>query len=289
VNLTVLDTNEVTCLETQFRPFVGTLQAAYAEACDDAKISPDHISFEFATDPWNAGGPRAEFVALEDNCRLSVRVTWAGFASLWCFAQAYSRIAKRFLNATREAKASCKTGPIELEVTAEIETARRLFDFALTLRQAEPEKWPTDLPLPDATATSDDDRRGNKRFLGALGWIYRHELAHHVLKHLTIQPPPEKRKNQELEADNQATKWLKGELKADRTRLENSTPDVSEIELEKRALDILIGLAWLAHTETEPHGRSATHPDAPTRIRKVHEQLELACDSTALETFFYFV
>lgn len=118
----------------------------------------------------------------------------------------------------------------------------------------------------------------------------RHELAHHVLKHHEFRSGiPADSKVQELEADDQATAWMKGDHNAEPARPFGVRPSAAEIELERRALVMLIGMTWLAQFELGPHGKSSTHPDVVTRMNAMIVRLALAKDSFALEILSYLV
>jgi len=131
------------------------------------------------------------------------------------------------------------------------------------------------VPGPDALDETGPGAEGNQLFLGALGWIRRHEFAHHILNHHEPRSGmPADSKAQELEADDRATTWMKGGHTA---------------ELERRALVILVGVIRLAHFEVGPHGKNTTHPDAGTKLNAMIQRLALAQDSFATETLSYLV
>jgi hypothetical protein len=152
------------------------------------------------------------------------------------------------------------------------------------------DRWVDWVPGPDALAESGPGAEGNQRFLGALGWIMRHELAHQVLKHHELRSGiPADSKAQELEADDQATTWMKGGHAAEPARQFGIRPSPTEMELERRALAMLVGMIWVAQFELGPHSKSATHPDAVTRMNAMVERLTLAPDSFAAEILSYLV
>jgi hypothetical protein len=61
------------------------------------------------------------------------------------------------------------------------------------------------------------------------------------------------------------------------------------MELERRALVILVGVIRLAQFEVGPHGKNTTHPDAVTRLNAMMQRLAFAQDSFATVTLSYLV
>lgn len=146
------------------------------------------------------------------------------------------------------------------------------------------------MPGPDALAEVGPGAEGNQLFLGALGWIMRHELAHHILNHHELRSGiPDDSKAQELETDDRATTWMKGSHAAEPARQFGARPSSAEMELERRALVMLVGMIWVAQFELGPHGKSATHPDGVTRMNAMVESLALAPDRLAAEILSYLV
>jgi hypothetical protein len=82
---------------------------------------------------------------------------------------------------------------------------------------------------------------------------------------------------------------MKGDHDAEPARSFGVRPSSAEIELERRALVMLVGMIWLAQFELGPHGKSSTHPDAVTRMNAMIVRLALAQDSFALEILSYLV
>jgi hypothetical protein len=90
----------------------------------------------------------------------------------------------------------------------------------------------------------------------------RHERSHHVLNHHELRSGiPADSKAQELEADDRATIWMNGGHAAEPVGQFGARPSPSEMELERRALVMLVGMIWVPQFELGPHGKSATHPD----------------------------
>jgi hypothetical protein len=180
--------------------------------------------------------------------------------------------------------------PRKLPVEGELLTGTRFLELSVRLSKHRFDRWVDWAPAPDALAEAGPGAEGNQLFLGALGWIMRHELAHHILKHHELRSGiPADNKAQELEADDQATAWMKGGHAAEAARQFGARPSAYEIELERRALVMLVGMIWVAQFELGPHGESATHPDAVTRMNAMVERLSLAPDSFAAEILSYIV
>jgi hypothetical protein len=66
-------------------------------------------------------------------------------------------------------------------------------------------------------------------------------------------------------------------------------PSAPEMEMERRALEMLVRMIWVAQCELGTHGRSATHPDAITRTNAMVIRLSLTQDSFAAEILSYLV
>ena len=81
----------------------------------------------------------------------------------------------------------------------------------------------------------------------------------------------------------------KGRHAAELARQFGARPSPAEMELERRALVMLVGVIWVAQFELGPHGKNTTHPDAVTRMNAMVERLALAQDSYAAEILSYLV
>ena len=185
-------------------------------------------------------------------------------------------------NVTRRVRTALPTGlfspPPDFSRRIVLLLMRRPVSFvSLTRRMVRPstvrsrsrrfDHWVDWVPGPDALDETGPGAEGNQLFLGALGWIRRHEFAHHILNHHELRSGmPADSKAQELEADDRATTWMKGGHAAELERQFRVRPSPSEMELERRALVILVGVIWVAQFEVGPHGKSTTHPDAVTRL-----------------------
>ncbi len=84
-----------------------------------------------------------------------------------------------------------------------------------------PGQWVDWVPKPEFESSNEDARTGDNFFFGALGWITRHKIAHVFLQHSVV--PDSVRA--EIDADRQATLWLRGDLKADHDRTPGTRPD----------------------------------------------------------------
>ncbi len=61
----------------------------------------------------------------------------------------------------------------------------------------------------------------------------------------------------------------------------------AEVELERRPFAMKVGMIWVARFKFGPYVRSATRPDAVTRMNGMVERLALARDSFAAEILSY--
>ncbi len=269
-----------------FAPFEEKIGLFYEKACEDAGTDPAAIPLILGELSVNRQAYESEFAATVEPAQ--VRATWNGIASLWAFGQGVSRIARAMFEAQRGADPDGP--PPELPIEGELLTGLRCLELSTRLAKHRFDHWVDWAPKPDSSAEAMPDAEGNQLFLGALGWIMRHELAHHVLKHHEGRSIfPADNKTQEFEADGLATCWLKGDRTTDAGRSFGVRPSQGEIELEQRALVTFVGLAWVAQFELGPHGESATHPDAASRLNAVANRLDLSPDSFAAEVLSYLV
>jgi hypothetical protein len=255
-------------------------------ACVDAGVDPTAIPLALEELSFNKLTYESEFAAIPDPPQ--VRITWNGIASLWAFGQGSARIARAMFEAQRAADP--RDPPPKLPIEGELETGVDLFELSIRLARHPFDRWVDWAPKPDALAKSNPDAEGNQLFLGALRWIMRHELAHHVLKHHARRSViPDDNKMQELEADDLATLWMKGNHAADPTRPFGVRPSSDELELERRALVMFVGMIWVVQFELGPHGESTTHPDGASRLYAVADRIALSKDSFAYEILSYIV
>jgi hypothetical protein len=275
-------------LERLFSPFRTSIDEVYAGARDEVEADTGtalgHIPLSLAAISY--GVPRqhrSEFVAISPPP--SVRVTWNGLASLWCFCQGALRIVRPMYEAQRRRGAS--DDPICLPVEGEIEVGLDLLALGIRLAENRFDQWVDWAPEPIEDTESYPDGAGNRLFLSALGWILRHELAHHAHDHHSALEVPEESKRIELEADATATRVTLGARASDPERELGIAPGDEEKELEHRALAVMIGLMWVAQFELKPHGASVDHPDASRRIEQALRDLPVREDSFALEVLSY--
>jgi hypothetical protein len=102
-----------------------------------------------------------------------------------------------------------------LPVEGEMLTGARFIELSVRLAKHRFDRWVDWGPGPDALAESGAGEEGNQLFFGALGWIMRHKLAHHVLKHPLRSGIPADSKARKLEAGDQATAWRNGRRAAE--------------------------------------------------------------------------
>ena len=235
---------------------------------------------------FNRSAFESEFAATPEPRQ--VRITWNGIASLWAFGYGAARVACAMFEAQRAANP--EDPPPELPVGGELLTGTRFLELSVRLTKHRFDHWVDWVPGPDALDETGPGAEGSQLFLGALGWIRRHEFAHHILNHHELRSGmPADSKAQELEADDRATIWMKSGHTAELERQFRVRPSPSEMELERRALVILVGVIRLAQFEVGPHGKNTTHPDAVTKLNAMIQRLALAQDSFATETLSYLV
>jgi hypothetical protein len=270
-------------LAQAFASFEPEILAAFARALSDANLDPNATRLLIADRSHRLDHYEAEFAAIVPPGQ--VQVTWNGIASLWACAQGLARLTRRMFEAQRSSVA-------RLYLNNDPELVRGLYFYELARRLSKHrfDRWVDWVPPPDFKSIQREDQFGNRLFLAALGWILRHELAHLSLQHhARIGTKSITRYEAELEADEQASKWVRGALKADHSRAAGQNPSTDELELERRALATSVGLLWVGLFEEAFHSPSPGYPAIAERIFVSFELFDLAEDSFASEIFSYSV
>lgn len=92
-----------------------------------------------------------------------------------------------------------------------------------------------------------------------------------------------------MDADLHATDAIKSGFAVDHDRKPGSKPSSNELELERRALAIGVGLIWVAVYEDTRTKSSEMYPPIAERMFRCLDGLGLADDSAALEILSDFV
>ncbi|MCJ2084300.1 phage exclusion protein Lit family protein [Methylobacterium sp. J-090] len=272
-------------LEPLFCEFKPQIESCFSEAVADAKLSLVDIKLLISEEPYGRHTARAQFLVITS--QKQVICTWNGLASLWALSQSISRLAKRVFEARRSGKDELQLDDdIELETGLKgIELARRFLDNDVPSEFASKAHWPAWAPpIISHPDPGTDDHTGVLLFVGALGWIFRHELAHIVLNH------DERQKRFDIdtigcerESDKQAAIWLKRDLSADVDRELGAKPSISDLALDANALVTGVGLIWIALFDSEQTRGSADYPPVAERIEACWNTFELSADSAASE------
>ena len=271
-------------LEPLFRAFLPSIQESFAKAKRDGGLKAEEITLVIEEEPLGKGRARAEFNVM--NPAGPVRITWNGVGSLWAFSQGAVRLSSRMFEEKRRGGESLliDSDPELRRGLDSLVMAERLCSNDIPVEKASLKDWPSWAPPIEASPTAHDDIRGNWFFLAALGWIFRHEIAHVALSHSQRQTSDGLTDQQcEAEADIEATRWLRASYVVDPTRKAGSHPDPTEIELERRALWVGLGLIWVALFEADRGRTSEKHPPVADRLFACLEELQLKEDSFATE------
>lgn len=260
-----------------FQQFEPAIRRCFDQAVHDAGEAARGIPLEIQENALRPG-LKAEFAALpEKRC---VRVTWNGFATLWSACQGFARLAKFMEEGMKQGHHRLEVKPgSELQIGLRYLTASMWFR-AHDLSSDGKAHWIDELPPPSPNPGDRSSVDGNSLFLGALAWIFRHEIAHITLDHFasTASDPIA----QERQADDQAADWLRGDLVADDSRAAGSPITAQELELERRAIAIVLGTVWIACFEISARQPSTIHPPVADRIFNTLDRLRLREDSVAL-------
>ncbi|MDQ1470571.1 MAG: hypothetical protein QOJ99_2051 [Bryobacterales bacterium] len=274
-------------LQTLFEQFEPAIRQVYARAVSEAGLDPQTVTLELTATSWRLGRPEAEFAALADPRR--VAITWNGIASLWAVAHAVARVGRVMFEAQRKLSRE-DDRRLMLTDYPDAETGLLLFILSRNLAKQDFGHWIVGgwAPTPTVQSKTEDDINGNAIFLLALDWIIRHELGHLVRKHLDENGRlREDHFRRELEADETATKSIKGAHAPDPVRPAGARPAAGELFLESAAMGVFTGVVWISQFECVPHAESHTHPAASDRLMKILDILDLREDSGALEIVSY--
>lgn len=274
-------------LQTLFQQFEPAMRQVYERAARDAAVDPLAVPLKLTNTTWRFGKHEAEFALLGDPAR--VAITWNGIASLWAVAHAIARVGRVMFEAQRKL-ARDDDRRLMLTTYPAAEMGLDLFVLSGRLAKNHFGQWVQGswAPTPSVQPNTDDDRNGNALFFRALEWIIRHELGHLVRKHLDEKGKlKEDHFRREFEADESATKWMKGAHVPAPSRPAGTVPAFGELLLENAAVGIFAGVVWISQFECVPHPESHTHPDAARRLMKILDVLDLREDSGALEIVSY--
>ena len=278
-------------LKPVFHPFEVRVEECFARAKADGGTRVANLALQIEEEPYGKGSGRAEFLVFDPAG--PVRVTWNAIASLWAFAQGAARLSRRMFEGAR-------SGRSRLVIKDDRELEIGLDSYVLAHRFCEDtppdwasskDHWPAWAPKIDPTApTGSDNDTGNRLFLGALAWIFRHELAHVALDHEVRQKAGELTTTEcETEADLEATRWYQGTRHADPYRVAGALPAQNELELEWRAIALGLGLIWVALFEADRAQLDEDHPPPAERLFACLEQLKMREDSMAHEVLYYVI
>jgi hypothetical protein len=261
-----------------FQQFEHALREGFSRAIDDAGVAARDIRLEIHEDALRPG-LKAEFAALPE--QKMVRVTWNGIATLWTGCQGFARLATAMRDGVRH-------GHQRLEVTAgsDLQIGLKFLTASMWFRANDMPSdgkahWIDGLPPPLAEPGDQDSINGHHLFMGALAWILRHEIAHITLGH--VSSIARDSIVQERQADDQAADWLRGDRIADGSRPAGAPPAGQELELEQRAIAIVLGTVWIATFEISARQPSAVHPPVADRIFNTLDRMRLREDSAALD------
>jgi hypothetical protein len=260
-----------------FQQFEPAIRERFRRALEDAGDGARDIQLQMHEESQHPGF-RSEFAADPED--LAVRVTWNGIASLWASCQGFARIARLMQEGILQGNKQIQSQPnTEAGIGLLLLTTSMWFNTN-DLPADGKRHWVHGVPAPSAQPRDQDSINGYYLFLGSLGWILRHEIAHITLCHVfTI---PSEAIVQERQADDQAADWLRGDRTTDEARPAGGAPTGQEIELEQRALAIVLGAVWIASFEIRGRQPSPVHPPISDRIYNTLDRMQLREDSAAL-------
>ncbi len=213
-----------------------------------------------------------------------VRVEWRGIASLWAMSQAVGRLAPAMFGARRAGSLR-----VDLSEGSPEALGYQFIGYAKDLSVPQKWRWNSYFPMPNPNASDTNARSGDVFFLRALEWILRHEVAHIALGHQDSPWDQAQSRAEERDADRHATLALTRDLGIDPNRTPGSQPSAVELELERRAFAVGVGLIWVAMYEDTRSRPSNTHPPISDRLYRSLADCGLAEDSLAAEVLSDFI
>jgi hypothetical protein len=251
----------VTDAERLIRSYAGAVASApYALAPERAEELHGTV---FGGEPWTLALEEGAAQATARVDRREIAVTFAALLGLWAVARAAMIVGAEAVAASRNRRRKLDSSP-----GSSMAEALALTTAAEALIRDPCAAWPVELPHPEAAAPEGSDEwRVNNLFLGAVGWICLHEVAH---IHLAHEPDTtDARRRQENEADSWATRWI----------LERAPADLRR---EFHVFAIAAGLGWIALVDGVRRG-SVTHPHAWERLGHCAQSFETEDLSPGLE------
>lgn len=265
-----------------FRSFEHDIRRVFDSGRRDAGEAAESIRLIIADKAWNTSPSLAEFCAVP--AEKLVHVTWSGIASLWAFCHGAARLSGRMYEARKagESRLAMEPGsPLEAGLFL-LELSRRFCHMDLARDAQGHCRWVEWAPRPTISPETFDEKAGNFFFFSTISWILRHEVAHITLNHVEREksegrPWPD----YEVEADDQATDWLKSGLNADIERPLGAAPSSEELELERRGVAVGLSSIWIAMFEAVSGYPSILHPPVAERLHRNFDRLKLREDSAA--------
>ncbi|WP_316173378.1 MULTISPECIES: phage exclusion protein Lit family protein [unclassified Bradyrhizobium] len=213
-----------------------------------------------------------------------VKLDWRGIASMWAMSQAASRLMPAMFKARR---AGIERLAIKEDTTEEL--GMNFIGYARAMCVPQQWRWNTYYPRPDPNSASEDVRLGDRFFFQALDWIIRHEVAHIVLGHTDQAWTDDQSRMEERDADRHATEGLRKNLAPDPNRPPGSAASENELELERRAVAVGLGLVWVAIYEETGGKPSTKYPPVADRLSRSLDQFGRAPDGFATEILSDFI
>lgn len=213
-----------------------------------------------------------------------VKLDWRGIASLWAMSQAASRLIPALFEARR-----ANAQRLDIQVDSPEELGMNFIGYAKAMCVPRPWRWNTYFPKPDPQTNSDEARLGDRFFFQALNWIIRHEVAHIALGHEDEVWSDDQSRMEERDADLHATEGIRGDLAPDPDRPTGQVPSETEIESERRATAVGLGIVWVAIYEEIGGKPSNKYPPVVDRLSRCLDQFGRAPDGIAAEFLSDFI
>jgi len=230
---------------------------------------------ELLKDVFNGTPWEVEFLPIKANCHADpktshITVSFAALLSLWATAHAGLLICNQAAQAMR-----AKQTELDPETNPSVARALELVRAAQGLIREKSTPWREDLPMPNPTPPiGSHDWAVNNLFLGAVGWILLHEIAHINLNHEEVTSDSITQR-QEHEADRWASNWIFDKLQDEPTRA-------------FRIFATATALTWIGLVDDIRRG-STTHPHASERLGKCFSLFGGDAESAGLEFATYLV
>jgi hypothetical protein len=235
----------MTDAERLTKDFIPVVNASPFRIAPERRLELLHEIFNGT--PWNLCFRFSPTNFWVDPQTKDITVSFSSLLSIWATAHAALIICDEAAVAMRANITRLDTSP-----GSNMRQAIDLIEVAKALIRDPSVVWPTCLPFPNPNSVHQTVYDAiNNLFLGAVGWIILHEVAHVILNH-QVETSADLRRRHEHEADSWATEWIFKAVPDEKTRA-------------FRIYATATALSWIGFVD-DISRVSSTHPHASERF-----------------------